>query len=139
MQTNSKTSHTVKDLLLMLDEHDHSLIANNVYFTLEPDGEEYDFMEKEDEKHSLEYILSKLPAGIEFENKKFSRFKKMVGCLVIRSKLGKIMNDLEKDFGCDFYFEDIGIDDGNMSLHNYISDFIIEASKETAQTESNGN
>jgi hypothetical protein len=122
----------------MLDEYDHSRIADDIYFALDPHGEHYDFMGK-DVKLSLKYILSHIPAEIEFEEKKFSRMKRVVGALVIRGRLSEIMSDANQEFGCDFYFEDISIDIDMDSFHIDISRIIVEASKGTAQAQRGGN
>jgi hypothetical protein len=131
MQGKLKTNFTVNDLFLMLDDYDHSRIADDIYFTLDPDGEDYDFMGK-DGNLSLEYIYSHIPTGVELE-KKFSSLKKVVGALVIRNKINTIISDVDKDLDCDFYLDDIGIDIDNDSFHINISQIIIESSQVTTQ------
>lgn len=132
MDDNTNTSHTVNNVLHMLDEHDCSLIATDLYERLEPNADEYDFLGK-DECFALEYILSKISINHEFEKRKISKLKRMVGTLIMRGKISEIMSDVGNDLGCDFYFEDIGIDVDMDSFHTEISQFIVEASQDIAQ------
>jgi predicted hydrocarbon binding protein len=92
-----------------------------------------------DENFSLNYILSQIPSFYEFEVKEILILKRMVGALVIRTKLREIMFFVGRDLGCDFNFEDIGVDDDMHSFHSEISRIIIEAYQGTAQAQCNDN